>query len=49
MSATFNLSFEGPIDELETKLQELESFSNVQDIDVSHEISRMKDLSLIHI
>lgn len=43
MSATFNLSFEGPIDELETKLQELESFSNEQDIDVSHEISRMKD------
>ena len=28
---------------METKLQELEAFSNEQDIDVSHEISRMKD------
>lgn len=43
MSTTFNLPFESPIAELETKLQELESFSNEQDIDVSHEISRMKD------
>ena len=43
MSATFNLSFESPIAELETKLQELEAFSKEQDIDVSHEISRMKD------
>ena len=43
MSATVNLPFESPIAELETKLQELESFSNEQDIDVSHEISRMKD------
>jgi len=43
MSATFNLPFESPIAELVIKLQELESFSNEQDIDVSHEISRMKD------
>ncbi|HSR87467.1 MAG TPA: acetyl-CoA carboxylase carboxyltransferase subunit alpha [Pontiella sp.] len=43
MSATFNLPFESPIAELETKLQELESFSNEQDIDVSHEINRMKE------
>ncbi len=43
MSATINLPFESPIAELETKLQELESFSNEQDIDVSHEINRMKD------
>ena len=43
MSATFNLPFESPIAELETKLQELESFSNEQDIDVSHEITRMKE------
>ena len=43
MSATFNLPFESPIAELEIKLQELESFSNEQDIDVSHEISRMKE------
>lgn len=43
MSANFSLPFESPIAELETKLKELESFSNEQDIDVSHEISRMKD------
>ena len=43
MSAKFNLPFESPIAELETKLQELESFSNEQDIDVSHEINRMKE------
>jgi len=43
MSAKYNLPFESPIAELETKLQELESFSNEQDIDVSHEISRMKE------
>jgi acetyl-CoA carboxylase carboxyl transferase subunit alpha len=43
MSAKFNLPFESPIAELEIKLQELESFSNEQDIDVSHEISRMKE------
>jgi acetyl-CoA carboxylase carboxyl transferase subunit alpha len=43
MSAKFNLPFESPIAELETKLQELEDFSKEQDIDVSHEISRMKD------
>ena len=43
MSATFNLPFESPIAELDIKLQELESFSNEQDIDVSHEISRMKE------
>jgi len=43
MSAKFILPFESPIAELETKLQELEAFSNEQDIDVSHEISRMKE------
>jgi acetyl-CoA carboxylase carboxyl transferase subunit alpha len=43
MSTKFNLPFESPIAELETKLQELESFSNEQDIDVSHEVNRMKE------
>jgi acetyl-CoA carboxylase carboxyl transferase subunit alpha len=43
MSSKFNLPFESPIAELEIKLQELESFSNEQDIDVSHEINRMKE------
>ena len=43
MSAKFNLPFENPVAELETKLQELEAFSNEQDIDVSHEINRMKE------
>jgi acetyl-CoA carboxylase carboxyl transferase subunit alpha len=42
MSAQFSLPFEQPVAELETKLQELEAFSNEQDIDVSHEISNMK-------
>jgi acetyl-CoA carboxylase carboxyl transferase subunit alpha len=42
MNAQFNLPFEEPVAELETKLQELESFSNEQDIDVSHEIQNMK-------
>ncbi|MCF7818144.1 MAG: acetyl-CoA carboxylase carboxyltransferase subunit alpha [Kiritimatiellales bacterium] len=36
------LPFEAPIAELESKLHELEAFSKEQDIDVSHEINRMK-------
>lgn len=43
MSATFSLPFESPVQELETKLKELEAFSQEQDIDVSHEISNMQD------
>lgn len=43
MSAQITLPFEAPVAELETKLHELEAFSNEQDIDVSHEISRMKE------
>ncbi len=43
MSAQFNLPFEAPIAELETKFKELEAFSQEQDIDVSHEIQNMKD------
>ena len=43
MSAQIALPFETPIAELETKLHELELFSTEQDIDVSHEISRMKE------
>ena len=42
MSAPFSLPFESPVHELETKLKELESFSQEQDIDVSHEIDNMK-------
>ena len=42
MSTKNILPFESPIVELETKLTELESFSQEQDIDVSHEISNMK-------
>jgi acetyl-CoA carboxylase carboxyl transferase subunit alpha len=42
MSAQISLPFEEPIAELEFKLKELESFSNEQDIDVSHEIENMK-------
>ena len=42
MSAQISLPFEEPIAELESKLKELESFSNEQDIDVSHEIENMK-------
>jgi acetyl-CoA carboxylase carboxyl transferase subunit alpha len=42
MSAQFSLPFEQPIAELEIKLQELEAFSNEQDIDVSHEITNMQ-------
>ncbi len=37
------LPFETPIAELETKLQELEAFSQEQDIDVSHEIKNMTE------
>ncbi|MEN7973811.1 MAG: acetyl-CoA carboxylase carboxyltransferase subunit alpha [Verrucomicrobiota bacterium] len=43
MSAQISLPFEEPVVKLETKLQELESFSNEQDIDVSHEIQNMKE------
>ena len=43
MSAQISLPFEAPIAELETKLHELEAFSQEQDIDVSHEIQNMKD------
>ncbi|MBT8045623.1 MAG: acetyl-CoA carboxylase carboxyltransferase subunit alpha [Pontiella sp.] len=43
MSTQYSLPFESPIMELETKLKELESFSQEQDIDVSHELQNMKD------
>ena len=43
MSAQFSLPFESPVHELQTKLKELEAFSQEQDIDVSHEIQNMKD------
>lgn len=39
----FTLPFEKPVLELEKKLRELESFSKNQDIDVSHEIDRMRE------
>lgn len=39
----FTLSFEKPVLELEKKLHELEAFSKNQDIDVSHEIDRMRE------
>lgn len=37
------LPFEKPVMDLEDKLHELEAFSKEQDIDVSHEIERMKE------
>lgn len=37
------LPFEKPVLDLENKLHELEDFSKEQDIDVSHEIERMKE------
>lgn len=43
MSASYNLPFESPIGELETKMKELEAFSKEQDIDVSYEIQQMKE------
>ena len=43
MSAQNNLPFESPVIELETKLNELEAFSQEQDIDVSSEITRMQE------
>jgi acetyl-CoA carboxylase carboxyl transferase subunit alpha len=43
MSAAFSLPFESPVQELESKLAELEAFSKEQDIDVSHEIRNMKE------
>ncbi|MFA5689987.1 MAG: acetyl-CoA carboxylase carboxyltransferase subunit alpha [Kiritimatiellales bacterium] len=39
----FTLPFEKPVLDLENKLNELENFSKEQDIDVSHEIERMKE------
>ncbi len=42
MSAQTTLPFEEPVVELETKLKELEAFSQEQDIDVSHEIQNMQ-------
>ena len=39
----FTLPFEKPVQELEKKLHELEVFSKEQDLDVSHEIDRMKE------
>jgi len=39
----FTLPFEKPVLELEKKLHELEHFSKHQDIDVSHEIERMRE------
>ncbi len=42
MTEQFNLPFESPIVELKAKLKELETFSEEQDIDVSHEIKNMK-------
>ena len=41
--STFTLPFEKPVQDLEDKLHELESFSKDQDIDVAHEIDRMKE------
>jgi len=38
----FTLPFEKPILDLESKLRDLEAFSKDQDIDVTHEIDRMK-------
>jgi len=39
----FTLPFEKPVLDLENKLHELENFSNEQEIDVSHELDRMKE------
>lgn len=39
----FTLPFEKPVLDLENKLHELEAFSKEQDLDVSHEIERMKE------
>ncbi len=39
----FTLPFEKPVLDLENKLHELEAFSKDQDIDVAHEIERMKE------
>lgn len=39
----YTLAFEKPVFELEKKLRELEAFSKKQDIDVSHEINRMRE------
>ncbi len=41
--SSFALSFEKPVIDLEKKLHELEAFSKDQDIDVAHEIGRMKE------
>lgn len=39
----FTLPFEKPVLDLENKLHDLENFSKEQEIDVSHEIDRMKE------
>jgi len=39
----FTLPFEKPVLDLEDKLHELEDFSKEQEIDVSHEVERMKE------
>jgi acetyl-CoA carboxylase carboxyl transferase subunit alpha len=39
----FTLPFEKPVLDLEEKLHELENFSKEQDIDVPHEVERMKE------
>ena len=39
----FTLPFEKPVLDLENKLHELENFSKEQDIDMAHEIERMKE------
>ena len=41
--SSFILPFEKPVQDLEDKLHELEAFSKDQDIDVAHEIERMKE------
>lgn len=43
MATQYILPFESPVMELQDKLSELEAFSREQDIDVSHEIDRMKE------
>jgi len=43
MAAQTSLPFEKPVIALQEKLKELEEFSKEQDIDVSHEIERMRE------
>lgn len=42
MATHFTLSFEKPIVELESKLKELRTFSEAQNIDVSHELAELE-------